>query len=232
MVSTVSATDCRAYRFRLMLYAFLFQLLVTPMASQTLYPDFKHKTLDDVRHEKGWYIIAEARGNLNRDINEDGAMVLESKDILTETRCDGCDEQRSKGRIVIVFSAGKVIAQNNMFIARAEEGGITGDIKPSLAIANRQLDIFYMLARGEDHYFFELKGNDVVLVKASKLRASHYLFRSDIVDFKKRKLITERKLAADQPAERTATTLKLQKRLVKLSELKMIGTWDVGGVFL
>lgn len=202
------------------------------MPSQNLYPDFLNKTLSEVRQEFGWVVIAEATGNLDRDSQEDFAIVLESKEVLRETRCDGCEEQESRGRIILVLVGGTVIAQNNVFIARADEGGMTRDIKPSLAITNRQLDIFYMLVRGEDHYIFEMKGNDIVLVKASKLRASHYLFRSDVVDFKKRELVTANQTAADKPAERKTTRLKHSGKLVKLSELKMMGIWNVGGVFL
>lgn len=200
-------------------------------SSQTVYPDFTHQTLSEVREARDWIVLTEAKGNLTRGGGEDIALVLESKDVLLETRCEGCEEQKSKARIVLVLSAGKVIAQNNLFIARANEGGTTGDITPALSIVNNQLDIFYMLVRGEDHYIFEMKKDDIVLVKASKLRASHYLFRSDVVDFKKRELITENQSSADQPADRKTIKLKLDKKFMTLSELKMLGTLEIGGVF-
>ena len=199
------------------------------------YPDFHHQTLQEIRDNINWEIIAEARGALDNDGREDVALILQSKDPILEKRCGDCAAKNLKARIIVVLLSkggdGKVVTQNNVFIARGDEGGITKDLKPELSVKNKQLMLSYVFLRGEATYAFEVFGDDLVLIGASKLTASHYIFRSDAVDFKKGTIITESRSERDEPVK--TKTLRIHSQQKRLSELGITGTWEVAeGVFL
>ena len=214
---------------------FFFTILSLPMLTVEPYPDFRNKSLSEINDNKKWEIIAEARGELDQDDREDMAMVLQSKDLVAEKRCETCEIQSQKARILLVLlnngSSLKVVAQNNHFIAREDEGGITKNLKPELSIQNKQLNLYYLFLRGETNYIFEVDNGSVVLVNATKLSASHYIYKSETVDFKKGTIVLESRSEKDDPGKMKTITVEKQTR--KLSELGMMGTWEVGdGVFL
>lgn len=208
----------------------LFCIMTDPV-----FPDFHNKTLDEIENNKDWEIMSEAKGDLNGDSKQDMAIILQSKDSVLEKRCADCEEKNHKLRIVLVLmnknNTLKVVAQNNVFIARADEGGMTQEMKPEISIADKQLTVSYLLIRGDISYTFEDKKGEIVLVRASKLSTSHYIFKSEVVDFKKRILLTESRSDNDEPVQKKITRLTVEK-FKRLEDLKMMGDWDVGGVFL
>jgi hypothetical protein len=200
-----------------------------------VYPDFRDKSLLQLQDNTDWEIFAQAKGDLNEDSIDDMAIILQSKQSFLEKRCEDCEAKNHKVRIMLVMlskaNALKVVAQNNVFIARADEGGITTDMKPEISIVNGQISLAYLLIRGETNYTFENEKDEIVLVKATKLSTSHYIFRSDVIDFNERVLVTESRSDKDGPTQKKTTKVTMDK-LPRLSELKMMGSWNVEGVFL
>jgi hypothetical protein len=210
-------------------------IIMSGQQTGPVYPDFHDTTISEIRENTNWEIIAETKGNLDADSKEDMVIILQSKDSVAEKRCETCEQKTQKVRILLVLlrkdNVLKVVVQNNVFIARMDEGGMTKEMVPEISINDNQLNLSYLLVRGERHYIFEKQDRDIVLIKATTLSTSHYIYRSEVVDFRQRTLVTESRSDKDEPIKTKTTKLTTVKELKKLSELGMMETWDVGGVF-
>ena len=63
----------------------------------------------------------------------------------------------------------KGIVQNNRFIARGNEGGMTPYIEPELSINNGLLNIYYQYTRSNQSYTFEFKNDRMEIIKAESM---------------------------------------------------------------
>ena len=115
--------------------------------SETIYPNFIGHTLNSIHNNSDWKILVKVEGDLDGDNLNDCVIVLESKDSIIEKRCNDCKSFQQKPRILLVLTFDddklQVIIQNNQFIARGNEGGMSPYIEPELTIDNGLLKIFY-----------------------------------------------------------------------------------------
>lgn len=140
------------------------------LSAQT-YPDLSGMTYKEIQALPKWNILTEAEGLLDGDELKDVVVILESRDRITESRCEGCKKLPNKARIIAVLfsnnSSPKVSIQNNRFIARPNEGGKIRNLRPRIKIADNRLHIFYQYVGSSSvEYSFECRNNELVLVYA------------------------------------------------------------------
>lgn len=212
----------------------VFNFLVIFSFSQnkpTSYPNFIGQNLISISENPDWNILEKANGDLNNDGKLDVALILESRDSLYEKRCDPCYVQKNKARIILILlnqhNSQKVIIQNNLFIARGDEGGMAPYIEPELSIKNHLLNIDYQYTRSHLSYTFKFKNNRMILVSAknSGVTSATGDFESNSFDFIKNIIVTETGNISEE--ESKIDTLEINVKPKILSEFRKMYDWQV-----
>lgn len=210
-------------------YLFLFYFLSTfSQKTKSVYPSFKNKSFKDLLINDDWRILIKTEGFLNFDKTKDIAIVLESKDSIFEKRIEN-QPRKNIGRILLVLINDKVLIQNNTFLARGDEGGMSPYIEPELEINNNQLKIYYQYLRSNISYFFECKRKNLKLTKAKsnyvQSATGNYEFLK--YDFINKLLHIETGNISEDGKIKNKIPIKLKNGLKKLSELKEMYQWEV-----
>ncbi|WP_298516609.1 hypothetical protein [uncultured Kordia sp.] len=197
------------------------------------YPNFVGKDFAAIQKNKDWSILDQVPGYLNDDARKDIAIVLESKDIVNEKRCDDCEISKSRARIVLVFlyKNGKQIvhAQNNEFMPRADEGSKELDIAPILVIENNEFIICQQYSHAFYSYKFKLQNNKLNIVRALVIQSSNDIVASDKYDFTKG--IVTRKTSPVSSNEEKIKVVKFKVKPKSLSEFKQMHDWKIAKDF-
>lgn len=211
---------------------FLFSFYSFSQSTESSYPDFIGQSLHIIDRNYDWEILQKSSGDLNKDGIDDLALTLESKDSILEKRCSECSLQKNKARIIVVLvcedGVSKVIIQNNHFIARANEGGIsTPYVAPKLSIENGLMIIDYEYTRSNQSYTFELREREMVIVKANSngVHAALGDFEHSIFDFTKRMVTSETGNLSSEKTE--ITKQKIEVKSKSLSEFGFMFDWEV-----
>ena len=137
------------------------------------YPVFKSsgKTINDYIPAR-WLLRDSAGGDLNGDGNRDMALVIEYKDTIPEMRPDKYENMGSPRVLLILFKNAAtgnydLVLQNNTFIMRHGEGGMSPEPYNKISITGKVLDISFEFVRGSADYKFRFQQNDFYLIGAS-----------------------------------------------------------------
>jgi len=196
------------------------------------FPDFKRKSLSQIKKNKDWNILKETSGDLNYDRKKDLALVLESKDSIYEQRVFSNHEWRKgKVRILLVFlnTNGEQIVhtQNDKFIARSYEGILDEYVEPKLSIENNQLTISNEHLLANESYSFQLKNNAFFILNASIYNlngiTSNFILKK--YNFVTHKLIvTTGRICVE---EEKVTDFELDTKPKALSDFNEMYEWEV-----
>jgi len=212
---------------------FFIPFFVLSQQKKIVYPDFTNSTFSEIENNKGWKILVFAKGYLNLDTQNDFAVVLESKDSVFEYRHNQVKKQKNKARIILVMinvnNQLKVISQNNVFIARPDEGGMLPYLAPEIFIKNNQLTIYYQYTRANISYSFEYENNQMVLIEAKSTGVTSATgdFESDHFDFKKKRIVSEAGHISSDVSKKEIHLMKSDIELKKLSEFKQMYEWEI-----
>ncbi|PNQ73066.1 hypothetical protein C1T31_08715 [Hanstruepera neustonica] len=214
----------------ILLFAFIFSKGLS-QNNGLIYPDFIGETLESIHNNLQWKVLVKATGDLNDDHLIDYALVLESKDSILEKRCPSCKLSKQKPRIILVLinenNTAKVMVQNNKFIARGDEGGMSPYIEPELLIENNLLTIFYQFTRSNQSYVFEFNKSDFIIKSAKSVgvHAASGNFSCDLYDFKAN-IITCTTGHISNDMENTKL-IEIKTKPKKLSEFGEMYEWEV-----
>lgn len=207
----------------------------------TEYPNFTGKTLAEIEKDKNWYVLEKATGDLNKDGKDDVVIVIESKEDFIEIRCADCPTSLSKARIVLVFlcmnDTYKVHTQNNVFIPRSDEGGMSAMIAPDLSIAANQLTIAQQYTRSDVRYVFELQEDQFMIIfsESNSVHAASGDTEICAFDFTKNEIVitkgniaNEEELGNEEEDIKEKTTIiKFDKKPKSLSEFGIMYEWEI-----
>ncbi len=195
------------------------------------YPNFIGQDLRMILGSEKWEILDDATGDLNKDGVNDKALILQSKDSIIEKRCESCYRLKNKPRIIVVLlnkkDDYKVISQNNRFIARGDEGGMSPYLEPELSIKEGRLKIYYEYTRSHQSYTFEYKENEMEIVSAEStgVDAVSGNFENDRFDFARQEIISK---TGNISGETDHTeVIKFNKRPKALSEFSEMYEWEI-----
>ena len=233
--STVFIRDVGTHRnMAKLIFTILIALLYVSGYSQSdeyTYPDFFGQDLQSVENNPDWKILQKSSGDLNKNGLNDYALILESKDSVFEKRCADCYLLKSKPRIILILLDQKlceeVIIQNNVFIARGDEGGMAPYLEPELSIKNGLLNIFYQYTRSNQSYTFEFSNDRLELICAENngVHSASGNFENIKYDFKEGEIITKTGNIS-QDDEKTEVT-KIDINPKSLSEFGRMYEWEV-----
>lgn len=221
---------CTATIISLILITSLYQKCLAQQ-QQFTYPDFLGKSAQTIRANSDWRLLTATIGDLNNDHKVDKAWILESKDSIMEKCCSNCGIQSNKGRIIVVLlndgKQSRAFVQNNLFIARSDEGGMANYIEPELSIKNGLLSIYYQYTRSNTTYTFKYSDEDMVLTKAKTVgvSAGSGVFESDEFNFEKMEIVSERGHISQEHGN--TETIPIQVSPKNLSEFKSMYEWKI-----
>lgn len=206
---------------------FLLNITLCFSEEKRIYPDFSHKSLNEVLKDSKWKVFNKTEGFFNSDKTKDVALILQSKDSILETRIEE-NPRKNIARILLIFINDKVFIQNNTFIPREDEGGMNY-VVPEVSIQNKKLKIYIEYLRSNISYIFEYQKNDLALVKAVsnyvQSATGNYEFLK--YDFKKRILHIETGNISKDGEKVKKIPIKLKNGLKKLSQFKKMYHWEV-----
>jgi hypothetical protein len=212
------------------IFAFLFATGIS-YAQKFTYPVIQSsgKTLTEFIPSK-WFIKDSAQGDLNGDKAAEIAAVLEYKDTIMEPRPDGYKNEGAP-RILIILLKNKtshynLLLQNNTFITRYGEGGMSADAYGDISISAGVLQIFVEFTRGHATYKFRMKNNDLYLTGATNNGVSGGIFNGFDVNFLTKKAKIQ-KGKIDENKTKVKWINVPVKQLKRLRDLKMIMLWEV-----
>lgn len=217
-----------------LIFFFLFTNLFALGFSQdnaALYPDFREQDLNSIEKNTEWNVLNRATGDLNKDGLSDYALILESQNSILEKRCGDCKMVKSKPRIIVVLLGQnigeKVIIQNNEFIIRDYEGGMTPDLQPEISIENSLLTIHYQFTRSNQSYTFSFQNNLMEIIKAESHGVHNALgdFESDVYDFKQGVILSESGNIGQEKV--VSKEIRFDTQPKSLSELGRMSTWKI-----
>ena len=209
---------------------FLLQFFVVfSQSDQITYPNFLGSELMDVMKNPDWKILCETRGYLNKNPVFDFALVLESKENQTYQSCKSCPVNKIKPRIILIVIDNKVTIQNNEFIARGDEGGMTPYIVPDLSIKDQKLTIFWQYTRDNTSYVFQYRKKHMELISAQKVGVHAVTgdYESHDFDFIKKMVKLEKGNISELETKKETISIKHIKQLKRLSEMKKMYNWEV-----
>lgn len=214
-------------------FTILFLFLLSCLKAQEIvkFPNFQNNTLEDVLDNDDWEVLKRADGDLNNDSQDDVALVLQSKDSVYEKRCESCKLNSSKARILLVFvskdDSQNVISQNNDFILRGDEGGMSPYIEPEISIDGGVLKIDNEFTRSRIGYGAKFIDDEFVIfsVSSSGTTAATGAFENYEIDFEKG-IIHETKGFINKE-ESEEKTLPLSANPKKLSEFSEMMNWEI-----
>lgn len=219
-----------------MKYQVFYLLLIITLFSygqkeNSIYPNFIGKSFSEITKDSDWNILKEASGDLNNDKLDDIVMVLESKDSIPEKRCNYCKLLKNKPRIILVLlntkGTQRVIIQNNKFIARGDEGGMSTYIEPEISIEKNLLTIYYQFTRTNQSYTFEFNNNKMFIAKGKGIgvHSASGDFESHVVDFKTKNITIETGNISEEYSKMKEIKLTAEPKC--LSEFKKMYDWEV-----
>lgn len=197
----------------------------------SIYPNFVGKHLSEIKQNSDWKLLEKVSGDLNKDNLDDMAIILESIDSIPEKRCSHCKLVKKKPRIILVLfnldGTQRVKVQNNEFIARGDEGGMSTYIEPQLSIKNGLLSIYYQFTRSNQSYTFRYKNNRMEIVRAES-RGVHSAignYENDKFDFINGTLTSETGNISEQESE--SKIIEFDKKPKSLSEFGPMNEWKI-----
>lgn len=208
----------------------------------TPYPDFIGQELSAIEEHSDWNVLEKAIGDLNHDTKDDVAIVIESKEDFIEVRCKDCPTSLSKARILLVFfcenDTFKVHTQNNVFIPRSDEGGMSSMIEPELSIEANQLIILQQYTRSDTRYVFELHKDQfmILLAESNSVHAASGDTENCVFDFTKSEIaITKGNIANEEELgnedeegiKEKTTIIKFDKKPKSLAEFGIMYEWEI-----
>ncbi|MFY7671771.1 hypothetical protein ACOSP6_11855 [Tenacibaculum sp. MEBiC06402] len=215
---------------RLLEVVLILSVLFAYSQDDKTYPEFLNYSLEKLSIYKNWNVLTKVEGFLNKNEIKDAVLVLESKDNIGEQRA-GDKVRKNTARILVVLVDGRVVVQNNTFIARGDERGMMSNLKPEIHFDNYQFTIYYQYTRGNQSYRFEMIENNVCLVGAetNSVHAASGDLEELVYDFKKKKLtIKSGNISEDSKEDKEEVlNIKLNNGLKKLSELTEMYEWEV-----
>jgi len=204
----------------------------------TPYPDFMGQKLAAIENNPNWKVLIKTTGNLNYDSKDDVAIVIESKEDFIEIRCADCPTSLSKARVILVFLNKDdefiVQIQNNEFIPRSDEGGMSAEIEPDISIENNQLTISQQYTRSNISYIFKYQEDtfNIISAESNSVHAASGDTQHCLFDFSKNEItITEGNISNEENEEEAknekVTVLKFDKKAKPLSEFKAMYEWEI-----
>ncbi len=180
---------------------------------------------------KHYFIKDSAIGDLNADLINDIALVIEYKDTIPERRPDGELNQGSPRILVVLIKNHKInhydlFLQNNTFIIRYGEGGMDPEAYGELNISKGILQILISFLRGTVIYKFRMQQGDLCLIGGTTRGVSggtYYSFDANFSTFKAK--IEEYSIEDKQSKPKWIVLPKIP--LKKLREMKMPLQWEV-----
>jgi hypothetical protein len=216
---------------RLLTLLLSFCVLGYSQNDKSIYPIFMGQNVDVIENNSDWKILKKSSGDLNKDGINDFTLILESKDSIPEKRCLDCKLLKNKPRIIVILlnqnGGGKVIIQNNKFIARGDEGGMLPYLEPELSIEKGLLTIYYQYTRSNKSYTFEFK-NDNMEIRSAEYSGVHSAtgnFENDKYDFKKGIIISEKGNISEEKVE--TEIIKIDIKPKSISEFGIISSWEI-----
>lgn len=214
-------------------YCFFILLFSTSLlhAQKFTYPNIKPsaKTLQDFISDD-WIIKDSAHGDLNGDKLPDIAAIIEYKNTIKEFRPNG-DLNEGAPRVLIIFLKNKIgsynlFLQNNTFITRYGEGGMSNDAYGEITIGKGILEIIVQFTRGHCSYKFRMQNNELALIGATNNGVSGGKFYGLNVNFLTKKAKIEEGNIEDENLKVKWVNVTI-KKLKLLKNLKMILSWQV-----
>jgi len=197
----------------------------------SIYPNFVGKHLTEIKQNPDWILLKKISGDLNNDDLDDMVLILESKDSVPKKRCLDCKLLKNKPRIILVLfnqnGKQKVKIQNNKFIARGDEGGMSPYIEPELSIKNGLLNIYYQFTRSNQSYTFEFKNNKMEIVRAESMgvHSASGNYENDKFDFIKGTLTSKTGNISEDKSQ--SKIIKIEKKPKTLSEFGRMFEWEI-----
>ena len=116
-----------------------------------------------------WFLKDSCVGDLNNDNIPDLALVIEYKDTIDEIRPDSSTNNGSPRILLVYFKnirSGNFdqVIQNNTFIYRYGEGGMSREPYGKIDIKNKILIISYLFTRSHADYKFRYQQKDFYLI--------------------------------------------------------------------
>ena len=216
-------------------------LILNLVLSQKIdeYPDFKNSDLAEINQNLDWKTLQETSGDLNSDGKPDKVIILESKDSFLEKRCADCKPQQNKARIILVLKkihdSFKVIAQNNRFISRSDEGGMIPCVEPEISIENNELKIFYQYLRSNQTYIFKYDNNSLKIncSKYVSVQSASGNYVENIIDFKKQIVTIKNGHISTGPENDKIQTISFSEKSKDLEDFESMYSWEiVNNIFL
>lgn len=229
---------------KLVLLFHLFFSIVIVLAQEdtpTPYPDFMGQELSAIEKNKAWQVLEKATGDLNKDGKDDVAIVIESNEDFIEVRCKDCPTSLSKARILLVLfcenDTFKVHTQNNEFIPRSDEGGMSAMIEPELTIEANQLIILQQYTRSDTKYVFELHKDQfmILLAESNSVHAASGNTENCVFDFIKKEIVITKGHISNEEAyeneeegrKEKTTIIKFDKKPKSLSDFGIMYEWEI-----
>jgi hypothetical protein len=213
----------------LIISLFYISFTYSQVKNKIIFPNFKDFTLSKVQKNKKWKILKEATGYLNKDSILDFVLILQStnKNYLEKDNY-GNEIEHSYPRIILLLINNKTILQNNTFIARGNEGGMSPYLEPIITIKNKQLIVFCEYTRAYTEYVFEYKNCSMLLVKArdSYVHSVTGNFEYNIYDFVNKEVTVETGNISKVNFKKKTVFIK-NLNIRKLSKLKKMHEWEV-----
>lgn len=233
----------------ILVFALLFSVLVVVAQEDkpTPYPDFIGKELTAIESNPNWNVLKKTIGDLNKDSINDMVLVIESKENFIEIRCADCNTSENKARIILVLlhtdDKLTVDIQNNEFIPRSDEGGMSAEIEPDITIENNQLTIYQQYTRSSVSYTFAFQEGtfNIVSSENNNTHATSGDTETIVFDFSKSEItitrgnISDEGIESEQESEEEnevekkekVTVIKFDKKAKPLSEFKAMFEWEI-----
>ena len=177
-----------------------------------------------------WKFKDSAEGDLNRDKINDVALVIEYKDTVDEMRPNGYENHGSPRVLLVLLKNQKtdsydLFLQNNTFIVRYGEGGMSPDPYDQVDIVKGILLISIEFVRGSTNYKFRMQNGDLYLIGGSSYGSSGGMLEGIDANFSTGKAKIESGPIEEDPKVKWVTLPKTP--LKKLRDMKMIFEWEV-----
>lgn len=217
---------------RILIILFLsFYILGFSQNKDSIYQNFVGKHLSEIKQNSNWKLLEKVSGDLNKDDLNDIVLILESTDSIPEKRCLNCKLLKNKPRVILVLfnldGTQKVKIQNNEFIARGDEGGMSPYIEPELSIKNGLLSIYYQYTRSNQSYTFKYKNKRMEILRAESMgvHSASGNYENDKFDFTSGTLTSETGNISEEKSK--TKIIEFKKKPKSLSEFGPMYEWEI-----
>jgi len=219
------------FKYCFLATAFFSYNLLLSQSNIRPFPNFIGQSIESVLKNDSWEILVKAEGDLNYDSKADLVLVLQSKDSINEVRYNDTKVSKNKPRIILVcldlHGIKRVNIQNNRFIARGNEGGMSPYIEPEISIKENTLTIYYQYTRGNQSYTFEFLDHEFLLTHAEShdVMGATGDYETHIFDFKNKTIFSEYGNISEE--KNKSENLKLEVELKSLTDFGEMYEWQV-----